>query len=163
MAVNEVRQVREKIDTLQEAMAILAKMIAMRQTNTPEKRSRKASRRQVVEDSSEEESSSSEEEEEEPTPPPKPRKPKKKKKQSQQKATGRSSTFKIDGTYKPGMKWDNSWSKGMKAAYQSARQDFLKTGTKEALKDKIDGIEKMLKGAEATNASQERMDNLTTA
>ena len=55
MDVNKVKQVREKIDTLQETVALLAKSMAARQPNTPKKRRRKVSRHQVVEDSSDEE------------------------------------------------------------------------------------------------------------
>ena len=69
MAVNEVKEVHEKIDTLQEAVALLAKTIAGRETLTPRKRGRRNRRRHVVEESSDEESSSSKEEKEEPTPP----------------------------------------------------------------------------------------------
>ena len=36
-AVDEVKQVREKIDTLQEAVALLAKSMATRHPNTPKK------------------------------------------------------------------------------------------------------------------------------
>ena len=71
MAVNEVKEVREKVDTLQEAVALLAKTVAERADRnilTPKKRNRSNRRRRVVEDSSEDESSSSEEEDE-PTPP----------------------------------------------------------------------------------------------
>ena len=64
---------REKIDTLQEAVALLAKTVAGREALTPRKRGRRNHRRRIVEESSDEESSSSEEEEEEPTPPPKPK------------------------------------------------------------------------------------------
>ena len=67
MAVNEVKDVREKIDTLQEAVALLAKTIAGRETLTPRKRGRRNRHRHIVEESLDEESSSSEEEEEEPT------------------------------------------------------------------------------------------------
>ena len=62
------------------------------------------------------------------------------------------------------MKWDNNWSKGMKAAYNSARKEFLATGTKEAVRDKSSGIKKMLKREEARDDPPEaRIDNLTTA
>ena len=71
MTVNEVKEVREKIDTLQEAVALLAKTIAGRERLTPRKRGRRKRRHHVVEESSDEESSSSEEEEEEPIPSPK--------------------------------------------------------------------------------------------
>ena len=143
-------------------MSLLSKSMAACQAHTPKKRSRNGRHYQVVDESSDKESLSSEEEEE-PTLPPKQKKSKKKKKQTQQKATARGSTFKIDGLYKPGMKWDPNWSKGMKAAYQSARNNFIKTGSREAIKDKLDSITMMLKKAEANNALQEKMDNLTTA
>ena len=64
-------RVREKIDTLQEVVALLAKSIAGRETLTPRKRGRKNRHRHVAEESSDDKSASSEEEEEEPTPPPK--------------------------------------------------------------------------------------------
>ena len=51
MAVNEVKEAREKIDTLQEAVALLAKSIAGRETLTPRKRGRRNRRRHVVEES----------------------------------------------------------------------------------------------------------------
>ena len=48
MAVNEVKEVREKIDTLQEAVALLAKTVAERNVLTPKKRNRSTRRRRVV-------------------------------------------------------------------------------------------------------------------
>ena len=124
------------------------------------KRSRKGRRRYVSEESSDEESSSSQEEE---TPPPKPKKKQKRKKKATGGTAGRATAFKIDGPYKPKMKWEMSWSKGMKAAYQSARKDFHDTGTKEAIKDKIAGIKIMIKRDKAKDASEERVANLTAA
>ena len=78
-AVNEVKEVREKIDTLQEAVALLAKTVAGREALTPRKRGRRSRRRQIVEESSDDEDLSSEEEDEEPTPPSKPKRKSKKK------------------------------------------------------------------------------------
>ena len=163
MAASEVSEVKEQLDTLQSAVALLAKSMSQRGTVSP-KRSRKGRRRYVSEESSDEESSSSEEEE---TPPPKPKKKQKRKKKATGgtagRAAGRQLAFKIDGPYKPKMKWEMSWSKGMKAAYQSARKDFHDTGTKEAIKDKIAGIKIMIKRDKAKDASKERVANLTAA
>ena len=158
MAASEVSDVKEQLDTLQSAVALLAKAMSQRGAVSP-KRSRKGRRRYVAEDSSDEESSSSEEEE---TPPPKPKKVKRKKKATH-RAASRQLTFKIDGPYKPKMKWELSWSKGMKAAYQSARRDFHETGTEEAIKDKIAGIKGMTRKGKAKDASEGRIANLTAA
>ena len=73
MAVNEVKDVREKIDTLQEVVALLAKTVAGRETLTPRKRGRRNRCRHIAKESSDRESSLSEEEKEEPTLPPKPK------------------------------------------------------------------------------------------
>ena len=112
MAVNEVKEMREKIDTLQEAVALLAKTVAERADRnilTPKKRNCSNRRRRSVEDSSEDESSLSEEEDE-PTPPRRPKRTakrthrvKKEKTKTKKKA---SVTFDIDGDYKPGMEFD---------------------------------------------------------
>ena len=59
LAVNEVKKVREKNDTLQEAVALLAKTMAGREALTPRKRGRRSRRRQTVGESSDNESSSS--------------------------------------------------------------------------------------------------------
>ena len=162
MAASEVSDVKEQLDTLQSAVALLAKAMSQRGAVSP-KRSRKGRRRYVAEDSSDEESSSSGEEE---TPPPKPKKVKRKKKATHGaagRATSRQLTFKIDGPYKPKMKWELSWSKGMKAAYQSARKDFHETGTEEAIKDKIAGIKILIRRGKAKDASEARIANLTAA
>ena len=45
MAVNEVKEVRERIDTLQEAVALLAETVAWREKPTPRKRRRRKRRR----------------------------------------------------------------------------------------------------------------------
>ena len=161
MAVGEVSDVREQLDTLQSAVALLAKSMTQRGAVSPKKRARKSRRRYVSEDSSDDESSSSEEDE--PTPPPKARKVKKRKKKATSGASARNLTFKIDGPYKPNMKWEMSWSKGMKAAYLAARKDFHATGTQEALKDKIGGIKEMIKKAKEKDVSEARMENLTAA
>ena len=142
MAASEVSDVKEQIDTLQSAVALLEKSMTQHGAVSP-KRSKKGNRRYVSEESSDEESSSSEEEE--PTPPPKARKVRKRKKKATGGAPGRKLTFAIDGPYQPNMKWDISWSKGMKAAFLAAEKEFHSTGTQEALKDKISGIKEMIK------------------
>ena len=105
MAVNEVKEAREKIDTLQEAVALLAKSIAGRETLTPRKSSRRNCRRHVVEESSDDESASSEEEEEEPTPSPKPKQTAKKAQRATKENTKAKAKadggFDADGPYKP--------------------------------------------------------------
>lgn len=72
-------------------------------------------------------------------------------------APARQLTFQIDGPYKPNMKWEISWSKGMKAAFLAARKEFYATGTQEALKDKISGIKEMIKKGKAKDASEAKM------
>ena len=54
MAVSEVKEVREKIDTLQEAVTLLAKSIAGREALTPRTRGRKNRRHIVSKESSDE-------------------------------------------------------------------------------------------------------------
>ena len=148
LAVNEVKEVREKIDTIQEAVALLAKTVTGRKVLTPRKLGRRSRRRQVVEESSDEEESSTEEEDEELTPPPK-RKTKKKQLPAKAKAKGKvmagASSFDVDGPYKPGMKFNSKWSAGKKATYRAARKGYYCTGTKEALTDKVDGMKAMIK------------------
>ena len=141
MAVNEVKYVREKIDTLQEAVGLLAKIIAGRETLTPRKRGRRNRCHHFVEESLDEESSSSEEEEEEPTPSPKPkRKAKKTQRLAKEKAKAKakaSDSFDVDGPYKAGMKFKPEWSQGKKAAYLAARKRYHRSGTKEAPMNKV--------------------------
>ena len=52
--------------------------------------------------------------------------------------------FDADGPYKLGMKFKPDWSQGEKAAYHAARKWYHRTGTKEALTDKVGGMKKML-------------------
>ena len=147
MAVNDVKNVREKIDTLQEAFALLAKTVAGRETLTSRKSGRMNRRRHIVEESTDEQSSSSEEEEEKPTPSPKPKQQTKKMQRStREKAKAKASnSFDMDGPYKPDMKFKSEWSQGKKAAYLAARKRCHRTGTKEALADKDSGMKVVLK------------------
>ena len=49
------------------------------------------------------------------------------------------------------MAWDPDWPKIKKDAYYNVRQEFHSTGTKEAIRDKIEGIKHVLKTAQKNN------------
>ena len=92
------------------------------------------------------ESASSEEEEEEPTPPSKPkRKAKKAQRATKEKTKVKvkaDSGFDVDGPYKPGMKFKPDWLQGKEAAYHAARKRYNRTGTQEALTDKVSDMKR---------------------
>ena len=165
LAINEVKEVRKKIDTLQDAVALLAKTVAGREALTPRKRGHRNRRRQIAKESSDEEESSSEEEDKEPTPPPKLKwKTKKKQRPTKTKAKAKTKadgSFDVDGPYKPGMKFNSEWSAGKKAAYHAARKRYHCTGTKEAPTEKVDGMKAMNKRWKATGAGEEKIAELT--
>ena len=62
----------------------------------------------------------------------------------------------MDGPYKPGMKFKPEWSQGKKAAYLAARKRCHRTGTKEALMDKVSGMKKMLQKWKTTDVNEEK-------
>ena len=74
-----------------------------------------------------------------------------------------SGTFDIDGPYNPGMEYDVNWSQGKKAAWNAARRRYHRTGTKEALADKVDGMKKMLKVFKARDVGKGKITELETA
>ena len=165
MAVNEVKEVREKIDTLHDAVALLAKTVAERtdrEVLTPRKRNRSARRRRVVEYSSDEESSSSEEEDEQ-TPPRRTKRTARRTQRIKKEKTKSKKNFDIDGAYKPGMAFDVAWPQGKKAAYNAARRRYHRTGTKEAIKDKLDGMKRMLKVFKAKDVGEAKIKILEEA
>ena len=133
---------------------------------TPKKRNRSNRRHRVVEKSSEDKSSSTEEEEEQnPTRKPKQttkrtQRAKKEKAKMKKKASG---AFDIDGPYNPGMEYDVNWSQGKKAAWNAARRRYHRTGTKEALADKVDGMKKMLKVFKARDVGENKITDLEAA
>ena len=107
------------------------------------------------------------EEEEEPSPPRKPKRTTKRtqratkeKAKMKKKASG---AFSIDGPYKPGMRFDVEWLQGKRAAWNAARRRYHRTGTKEALTDKIDGMKKMLKVLKARDVNKDKIAELQTA
>ena len=143
-------------------MALLAKTVAERNSLTPRKRDRKNRRRRVVEESSDEESSLSEEEEA-PSPP---RKPKRSQRASKEKAMAKTKArggFDVDDPYRPGMKFDVEWLQGKKATYNAARKRDQRTGTKEALADKVSGMKVMLKSRKAKHVNEDKIAELRTA
>ena len=71
-----------------------------------------------------------------------------------------SSSFGVDGPYKPGMKFKPEWSQGMKVAYLAARKQYHRTGTKEALMDKVSGMKAMLRRWKATDAHEDKIAKL---
>ena len=124
-------------------------------------------RRQIVKESLDDEDVSLEEEDEEPTPQSKP-KQKSKKKQRPTKAKAKATTkasggFDVDGPCKPGMKFNLEWSAGKKAVYHAARKRHHRTGTKEVLTDKVNGMKAVIKRWKATGASEEKIKELTKA
>ena len=167
MAVNEVKAVRDKMDTLQEAVALLAESVAGREVLTSQKRGRKNRRRRVAAKSSDEEDSSSSEEEDEPTPPPKKRK--KKKKQQTKKATVKKETksrglsYDVDKPYKRGMKYNAEWSKGKRTAFIATQKEFHHGGTQDAIEDKVDGMKAMIKRRKKNGATDKVIGELTKA
>ena len=71
--------------------------------------------------------------------------------------------FDVDGPYKPGMKFKPEWSQGKKAAYNAARKRYHRTGTMEALADKVSEMKKMLRRWKTTDVSEEKISELETA
>ena len=118
-----------------------------------------------MEESSGEESSLSEEEDKEPTPSPKPKRTTKKKQRlTEAKAKTKAvHSFGMDGPYKPGIKFKSEWLQGKKPAYLAARKRYHRTGTKEALTDKVDCMKTMIKRWKATGASEEKLAQLTAS
>ena len=47
------------------------------------------------------------------------------------------------------MKWDHDWSQTKKDAFIKAQKDFRRTGTKEAVKDRIRGIKQTIEKAKS--------------
>ena len=107
------------------------------------------------------------EEEEGPSPPRKPkRKTKRAKCVTKEKAKAKakaSDGFDVDGPYKPSMKFNVEWSQEKKAAYNAARKRYYRTGTKEALADKVSGMKAMLKSWKAINVNEDKIAELRTA
>ena len=71
-----------------------------------------------------------------------------------------SGGFGVDGPYEPGMKFKPEWSQGKKAAYLAARKRYYRTGTKEALTDKVSGMKKMLRRWKTNDASEGKIAEL---
>ena len=49
------------------------------------------------------------------------------------------------------------------ATYQAARKSYHRTGTKEAINDKVEGMKAMIKRWKAGGATEEKITELTTA
>ena len=97
-------------------------------------------------ESSEEEYSSEEEE----TPPRLPKQKKVERRQPAWQPDGRQSkkkTFAVGKEYRPGMSWDHTWPPKTMQAWNNAKRKFHATGTKEAVKDKVNGLRSALKKA----------------
>ena len=148
-----IQQMKESVeacqDSLSEAIALLLKAQAEKKSS----RRRRPQPPVVEEDSSNE---SSDEEDCIPVPP-------RKKKQKGNKRKGARPAaqpdaapkeYKLGKKYRPGMAWDPDWPKIKKDAYYNARQEFHSTGTKEAIRDKIEGIKRALKTAQKNNLTR---------
>ena len=61
------------------------------------------------------------------------------------------------------MAFDVAWPQGMKAAYNAARRRYHRTGTKEAITDKLDGMKKMLKVFKARDVGDAKVKDLEEA
>ena len=61
------------------------------------------------------------------------------------------------------MKFDVEWSQGKKAAWNAARRRYHRSGKKEALTDKVDGMKKMLKVFKARDVNEDKIAELQTA
>ena len=61
------------------------------------------------------------------------------------------------------MEFDVAWSQGKKAAYNAARRRYHRTGTKAAITDKLDGMNKMLKVFKARDVGDAKITELEAA
>ena len=156
LALHDVKNgMNAQIDKLTEAMALMVKAtVENKENRTPNKRRRRRNRRQVEESSDDEDSSEEEET------PPRIRKKKKKKVARQQPAwqpagqPNKNKSFAIGKDYKPSMIWDHQWDRATQDAWNEAKQRFYATGTKEAIKDKVEGLRAALKRAKATKNTE---------
>ena len=61
------------------------------------------------------------------------------------------------------MKYKPEWSHGKKTAYHAARNRYHKTGTKEALTDKISDMKKMLRRWKETDVNEDKIAEIEAA
>ena len=61
------------------------------------------------------------------------------------------------------MKFKSEWSQGKKAAYLAVRKRYHRTGTKEALADKVSEMKDMLRRWKATDANEDKIAELAAA
>ena len=52
------------------------------------------------------------------------------------------------------MTWDHQWDPETMDAWNDAKQEFYATGTKEAIKDKVEGLRAALKRAKSTKNTE---------
>lgn len=70
--------------------------------------------------------------------------------------------FGVNSAYHPGMKYNNSWAVAKKAEFDAARCKFHQTGTKEAVKDKVEGLRVVLEKAKH-NELKDKIEMFTSA
>jgi len=59
---------------------------------------------------------------------------------------GFNNVFVEGAPFRPGMAFDPLWTAATRSAYKKAREEFMATGTQEAIKEKIRGIKAMIAG-----------------